>query len=60
MFKCQICHRQSKARQVQFTIITKKREKMYENRKKGFEIEEEKKVCYNCYLRDKNKNGLVS
>ena len=54
MFKCEICHRQSKAGQVQFTLVTKKRFLQ----PKGWQIEVEKKVCHNCYLQEKEKNDV--
>lgn len=52
MYKCQICHRQSKAGEVQFTLVKKRF-----LQPKGWQIESERKVCYNCYIREKAKNG---
>lgn len=47
MYKCKLCGHQSKPRETQFELITKKREL-----DKGWEIIEVKKVCCNCWLKN--------
>ena len=51
MYKCEKCKGQSKKGETMAIIYN------YRKKLKGFEIESEKKVCYNCYLKDKEKNG---
>lgn len=46
MYKCEICKYQSKPEETQFRLIIKKRQL-----EKGWEIEEEKKVCCNCWIK---------
>lgn len=60
MFKCQVSGRVSKPGEKPFKIVTKTREKVYENKKRsrdkiieftttGWEIVEEKVVCKEVY-----------
>jgi len=44
MYQCEECNKVSPRYETQFRIITKVRSLI-----KGFEIEEEKKVCKECY-----------
>jgi len=48
LYKCELCKKQSERKETQFRLITKIR-KLF----KGFEIEEEKKVCMECYGNNK-------
>lgn len=51
MYKCQKCRKNSESGETQFKLITKIRKKI-----KGWEIEEEKKVCSDCYHKINTKS----
>lgn len=48
MYRCEKCKEQSKPKETQFRLVTKKRKL-----EKGWEIVEEKKICSKCWRNKK-------